>query len=47
MVTMVGNEETIGKLVTNLIYLERDAIAAYESVIERLDDKQLGSGLID
>ena len=41
MVTMVGNEDTIDKLVTNLIYLEHDAIAAYESVIERLDDKQL------
>lgn len=27
MVTMVGNESTIDKLVTNLIYLEHDAIA--------------------
>ncbi|MGF9694135.1 MULTISPECIES: DUF2383 domain-containing protein [unclassified Rhizobium] len=43
MVTMVGNESSIEKLVTNLIYLERDAIAAYESCIERLDDKQLSS----
>jgi hypothetical protein len=43
MVTKVGNESTIDKLVTNLIYLEHDAIAAYESVIERLDDKQLGA----
>ena len=43
MVTMVGNEDTIDKLVTNLIYLEHDAIAAYESVIERLDDKQLSA----
>ena len=41
MVTMVGNESSIEKLVTNLIYLERDAIAAYESTIERLDDKTL------
>lgn len=43
MVTMVGNESTIEKLVTNLIYLERDAIAAYESCIERLRDPQLSS----
>nr|WP_314093632.1 ferritin-like domain-containing protein [uncultured Shinella sp.] len=43
MVTMVGNESTIDKLVTNLIYLEHDAIAAYASVIERLDDKQLSA----
>lgn len=43
MVTMVGNEATFDKLVTNLIYLEYDAIAAYESCIERLDDKALAS----
>lgn len=43
MVTMVGNESSIEKLVTNLIYLEHDAIAAYESTIERLDDKTLSS----
>lgn len=43
MVTMVGNESSIEKLVTNLIYLERDAIAAYESTIERLDEKTLSS----
>ena len=43
MVTMVGNEDTIQDLVTNLIYLEHDAIAAYDSCIERLDDKALGA----
>lgn len=43
MVTMVGNESTIDKLVTNLIYLEHDAIAAYDSVIERLDDRRLSA----
>jgi hypothetical protein len=43
MITMVGNEATFEKLVTNLIYLEYDAIAAYESCIERLDDKALSS----
>lgn len=43
MVTMVGNESSIDKLVTNLIYLEHDAIAAYESCIERLEDKQLSA----
>ncbi|WP_299815608.1 ferritin-like domain-containing protein [uncultured Jannaschia sp.] len=41
MVTTVGNEATFDKLVTNLIYLERDAIAAYDSSIERLSDKAL------
>ncbi|RYD79214.1 MAG: rubrerythrin family protein, partial [Verrucomicrobiaceae bacterium] len=30
MVTMIGNEDTIQDLVTNLIYLEHDAIAAYD-----------------
>ena len=43
MVTTVGTESSIGKLVTNLIYLEHDAIAAYDSCIERLDDKALSS----
>ncbi|MBY3043891.1 DUF2383 domain-containing protein [Rhizobium leguminosarum] len=40
MVTMVGNESDIKGLVKDLIYLEYDAIAAYDSCIERLDDKQ-------
>ncbi|MFP3547451.1 DUF2383 domain-containing protein [Rhizobium sp. SIMBA_035] len=43
MVTMVGNESSIEKLVTDLIYLEHDAIAAYDSCIERLDDKELSA----
>jgi len=43
MVTMVGNESDFGKLVIDLIYLEHDAIAAYESTIERLDDKTLSA----
>lgn len=41
MVTTTGNESTIQKLVENLILLERDAIAAYESTIERLSDRAL------
>lgn len=41
MVTMVGNEDDIKDLVTNLIYLEHDAIAAYDSCGERLDDETL------
>jgi hypothetical protein len=41
MVTMVGNEDNIKDLVTNLIYLEHDAIAAYDSCGERLDDETL------
>jgi len=43
MVTMVGNEGSIEKLVEDLLYLEHDAIAAYDSCIERLDDKQLSA----
>lgn len=43
MVTMVGNESSIEKLVTDLIYLEHDAIAAYNSCIERLDNKELSA----
>ena len=38
MATTVGTESDIKSLVTNLIYLERDAIAAYETTIERLSD---------
>jgi len=43
MVTMVGNESTFEKLVTDLIYLEYDALAAYESTTKRLDDKTLSA----
>nr|WP_245461268.1 DUF2383 domain-containing protein [Rhizobium leguminosarum] len=43
MVTMVGNESDIKGLVKDLIYLEYDAIAAYDSCIERLDDKQFAT----
>lgn len=38
MATTVGTETSFEKLVTDLIYLERDAIAAYEASIERLSD---------
>ena len=41
MATTVGNEGDIAGLVTDLIYLERDAIAAYESTIEKLSDRAL------
>lgn len=41
MATTVGTEDTINNLVTNLILLERDAIAAYESTISRLSDPAL------
>jgi len=40
MVTMVGNEGSIERLVKDLLYLEHDAIAAYDSCIERLDEKR-------
>lgn len=41
MATTVGNESDFESLVTNLIYLERDAIAAYDSAITRLSHKEL------
>ena len=40
MTTTVGTEKSIEDLVKNLILLERDAIAAYETTIERLDDPE-------
>ncbi|MBM3604309.1 MAG: ferritin-like domain-containing protein [Alphaproteobacteria bacterium] len=43
MVTTVGNEAVFQDLVTNLILLERDAIAAYESTVERLSDPALSA----
>lgn len=39
MVTTVGTEGSFTDLVTNLIYLERDAIAAYDTSIEQLLDE--------
>ena len=47
MVTMVGNEDGIKDLVTNLIYLEHDAIAAYDNCIERLDDEALSARIAE
>jgi hypothetical protein len=38
MATIVGNEENFTEMVCNLIWLENDAIAAYDSTIERLSD---------
>ena len=38
MVTTVGTEGRIEDLVSNLLYLEHDAIAAYDSTIDKLQD---------
>lgn len=38
MTTTVGTETTFEKLVQNLLILEHDAISAYQSTIDRLDD---------
>ena len=43
MATTIGTEDNIRDLVRNLILLEHDAIAAYESTIERLSDPALSS----
>ena len=40
MTTTVGTEDTVTELVTNLLHLEHDAIAAYDSTIERLTDAE-------
>ena len=47
MVTMVGNESDIQSLVKDLILLEHDAIAAYDSCIERLDNATYSSQIAD
>ncbi|WP_336741377.1 DUF2383 domain-containing protein [Aureimonas altamirensis] len=39
MVTTVGTENTFEKLVQNLLILEHDAIAAYDSTIDKLEDQ--------
>lgn len=41
MATTVGTEDTIQDLVRNLILLEHDAIAAHDSMIERLSNPAL------
>jgi len=43
MVTTVGTETEIKSLVRDLIILEHDAIAAYETCIENLSDKSLAT----
>jgi rubrerythrin len=43
MATTVGIESTIQELVKDLILLERDAISAYDSTIEKLSDKTLSA----
>ncbi|NDV02235.1 ferritin-like domain-containing protein [Pseudoroseicyclus tamaricis] len=40
MATTVGTENTAEKLIENCILLEHDAIAAYDTVIERLDSAE-------
>ncbi|QXT40621.1 ferritin-like domain-containing protein [Gymnodinialimonas ceratoperidinii] len=40
MPTTVGTESTVADLVKNLLTLEYDAIAAYDSTIERLDNSE-------
>jgi hypothetical protein len=43
MVTTVGTESTFEKLVQNLLILEHDAIAAYDSTIAKLDSDSFKS----
>lgn len=46
MVTSVGTESDFKDLVTNLIYLEHDAIAAYASTIEKISDPSLAQQIL-
>lgn len=46
MATTVGNESNFNDLVTNLIYLERDAIAAYDETAKRLSDQALSQQIV-
>ena len=39
MVTMVGTESSLAKLLSNLVELDFDAIEAYQVAIDKLDDK--------
>lgn len=43
MATTIGHESDINKLVEDLLHLEHDALAAYESAIDKLDDETLRS----
>ncbi|MDR4305034.1 DUF2383 domain-containing protein [Chelatococcus sambhunathii] len=43
MATTVGHESDINKLVQDLLYLEHDAIAAYDSAIDKLDNEAFKS----
>ncbi|ETX29003.1 DUF2383 domain-containing protein [Roseivivax isoporae] len=47
MVTTVGTENSTEKLIENCILLEHDAIAAYETVIDRLESTEFRARLRD
>lgn len=43
MATFAGTQDNINDLITSLLNLEHDAIEAYDSVIERLEDATLSA----
>jgi hypothetical protein len=45
MVTTIGTETDVRDLIRDLIALDRDAMAAYEAAIERLDDEGYNKAL--
>lgn len=47
MVTAVGQETNLDSLIKNLIYLEMDAIAAYDVTIDKLDDAGFKTQIAD
>lgn len=47
MVTSVGTETEIAKLIQNLLYLEHDALAAYDSAFDKLDSETFQAQLAE
>ncbi|MCA1940681.1 MAG: ferritin-like domain-containing protein [Caenispirillum bisanense] len=45
MVTTIGKEARLTDLIENLLYLEHDAVAAYEEAVTRIDDGGFKSSL--
>lgn len=45
MLTTVGTEDRLEDLLTDLVYLDHDAVAAYEAAIERLQDPSYRAAL--
>lgn len=47
MATTIGHESAITKLVKDLLYLEHDAIAAYDSTVDKLESEAFKAQVAD